>query len=113
MMSEPVGNESASKSCCSPGRPKGLDQRTVQPMPIAPSNRLFDAVDVPGGTAWIGTKTAGMPDDGETPLRKKRMKPFRMAPTTVTNADFAVFVDETGYVTEAESFGWSEVPLDL
>lgn len=109
MMSEPVGNLSATKPCCNPARPKGLDQRTDRPMPLALSNRPFKAVDVPGGTAWLGTNTAGMPDDGETPLRKKRMKPFRIAPTTVTNADFAQFVDETGYVTEAETFGWSFV----
>jgi len=108
-MSEQVGNESAPKPCCNPARPKGLDRRTGQPTPIAPSSCTFDAVDVPGGTAWLGTKTACMPDDGETPLRKKQVKPFRMAPTTVTNADFARFVDETGYVTEAETFGWSFV----
>lgn len=37
------------------------------------------------------------------------MKPFLIGATTVTNAEFAAFVDATGYVTEAENFGWSFV----
>lgn len=47
----------------------------------------------------IGTANAGIPDAGETPLRKTRVKPFRMGPTTVTNAQFHTFVEATGYVT--------------
>jgi formylglycine-generating enzyme required for sulfatase activity len=35
-----------------------------------------------------------------------------MMRTTVTNAMFAAFVDDTGYVTEAETFGWSFVFYD-
>ncbi len=32
-----------------------------------------------------------------------------MGLTTVTNAEFAAFIDDTGFVTEAERFGWSFV----
>lgn len=42
-------------------------------------------------------------------MRRVRVKPFRIGATTVTNADFADFVDDTGFVTEAERFGWSFV----
>ena len=34
---------------------------------------------------------------------------FRMDATTVTNAQFATFVKETGHVTDAEEFGVSAV----
>jgi formylglycine-generating enzyme required for sulfatase activity len=34
---------------------------------------------------------------------------FRIGRTTVTNGEFAVFVDTTGYRTAAETFGWSFV----
>jgi formylglycine-generating enzyme len=38
-----------------------------------------------------------------------RLSPFAIDATTVTNADFAKFVSKTGYVTEAERFGFSAV----
>lgn len=47
--------------------------------------------------------------DGEQPVRLVTVSPFAMAPTAVTNAEFAVFVDETGHVTESERWGWSFV----
>ena len=42
-------------------------------------------------------------------MRRKRVKPFRMGATSVTNAQFAEFAESTGFVTEAERFGWSFV----
>lgn len=51
----------------------------------------------------------GWPDDGEGPVRRITLSAFAITPTTVTNAQFAAFVDETGYRTEAEEFGWSFV----
>lgn len=57
----------------------------------------------------VGTKSPEIPDDGEDPRRETRIKPFRMGATTVTNAQFQEFVSATGFVTEAERFGWSFV----
>lgn len=37
------------------------------------------------------------------------IRPFAIDPFATTNRDFADFVAETGYVTEAERFGWSLV----
>jgi formylglycine-generating enzyme len=48
-------------------------------------------------------------DDGEQPVRSVQVAPFAMAPHAVSNADFAAFVDETGYVTDADHHGWSFV----
>lgn len=47
--------------------------------------------------------------DGEGPVREVRLDSFWMDTCCVTNDEFASFVEETGYVTEAEHFGWSFV----
>lgn len=47
--------------------------------------------------------------DGEVPLHEVRLDAFEIDTTTVTNDDFAVFVDDTGHVTDAERFGFSAV----
>ncbi|CAG7623120.1 Formylglycine-generating enzyme [Paenibacillus solanacearum] len=65
---------------------------------------------VAGGTFLMGTDDAeGFPADGEGPVREVELSPFYVDTTTVTNAEFADFVQDTGYVTEAERFGWSYV----
>ncbi|MEO1733467.1 MAG: formylglycine-generating enzyme family protein [Pseudomonadota bacterium] len=69
----------------------------------------FDAVKVPGGRALVGTSAPQIPDDGESPPRMAKLKSFRIGRTAVTNADFAAFVEDTNYETEAERFGWSFV----
>ena len=47
--------------------------------------------------------------DGEGPVREINIDSFWIDRTTVTNNDFAAFVEATGYVTEAETYGWSFV----
>jgi formylglycine-generating enzyme required for sulfatase activity len=49
------------------------------------------------------------PDDGEGPVREVETRAFWIDACAVSNADFAAFVGEKGYVTEAERFGWSFV----
>jgi len=68
-----------------------------------------DLADIPGGPALVGTDAPQIPIDSEGPLRRVKLKPFRIGVTTVTNADFRAFIDATGYRTEAERFGWSFV----
>ena len=70
---------------------------------------LPDTVLIPGGMGLIGTAHPFLPTDGEGPLRQQAVEPFRMSQGSITNADFAAFVNETGYVTEAEHIGWSYV----
>jgi formylglycine-generating enzyme required for sulfatase activity len=48
------------------------------------------------------------PDDGETP-RDVQVAAFAIDARAVSNAEFAEFVGDSGYVTEAERFGWSFV----
>lgn len=67
-------------------------------------------VMVPTGTFAMGDSSGDRnPADGEVPVHPVRVGGFSIDATAVTNADFARFVDATGYVTEAESFGFSAV----
>lgn len=67
-------------------------------------------LSLPGGRFRMGSED---PDanagDGEGPVREVDVAAFRIDAVTVTNERFAEFVDATGYVTEAERFGWSFV----
>ncbi|MFD0678862.1 MULTISPECIES: formylglycine-generating enzyme family protein [unclassified Paenibacillus] len=65
---------------------------------------------LPGGEFLMGTDDQeGFPQDGEGPVRSVSIRPFYIAPYTVTNAEFREFIRATGYKTEAETFGWSFV----
>ena len=57
----------------------------------------------------MGTDRTPLPGDGESPARRVVVRPFAIDPLAVTNAWFAEFAAATGYVTEAERFGWSLV----
>ncbi len=73
------------------------------------AGRRSDIVLVPGGRAEVGTDRPFLPADGEGPGRFVAVKSFAMDAGAVTNERFAAFVDDTGYVTDAERFGWSFV----
>ncbi|MDV6034768.1 MAG: formylglycine-generating enzyme family protein, partial [Phycisphaera sp. RhM] len=79
------------------------------PRPNATPSCRFSTVEIPGGTAFLGTGSPLIPLDGESPLRTKKLMPFLIGTTTVTNAEFSEFVAETDYTTDAERFGWSFV----
>jgi formylglycine-generating enzyme len=67
-------------------------------------------IRMPGGIFEMGTNSAdGFPGDGEGPARKVKIDSFRISSCAVTNAQFQTFTRATGYVTEAEKFGWSFV----
>ena len=68
-----------------------------------------DRVDIPGGRALVGTNYPVFPEDGEGPLRERAIASFQITPTSITNRQFAAFVGDTGYRTEAERCGWSFV----
>ncbi|NEW04677.1 formylglycine-generating enzyme family protein [Paenibacillus sp. SYP-B3998] len=65
---------------------------------------------LPGGKFLMGTDDQeGFPSDGEGPVREVFVNPYYIDATTVTNEEFMKFVEDTGYQTEAEAFGWSYV----
>ncbi len=58
----------------------------------------------------MGTDDAeGFVGDGEGPRRVVRCADYAISPRAVSNAEFARFVEATGYRTEAERAGWSFV----
>ena len=74
--------------------------------PPSSTNKL---VRIKGGVYTMGTDKPIVPQDGEGPARKVEISDFYMDMYEVSNAEFANFVKETGYVTEAEKFGDSFV----
>jgi formylglycine-generating enzyme required for sulfatase activity len=67
-------------------------------------------VRLDGGEFTMGSDVGpGYPGDGEGPARRVTVDAFSIDRFAVTNAQFATFVDATGHVSEAESFGWSFV----
>ncbi|CAN0604784.1 unnamed protein product, partial [Ectocarpus sp. 12 AP-2014] len=106
-MSETGPNKS---SCCVPDRDatasSGATRQTIKADGAALPNRL---VSVPGGPSHVGTSKSELQIDGEGPPRKVRLKPYRIDPVAVTYDWFAKFIAQTGYKTDAESYGWSLV----
>ena len=76
---------------------------------FAHASHIADTVAVPGGHTLVGTNDRILAVDGERPLRRAKIKPFRAMATSVTNAMFGEFAEASGYVSEAESSGWSFV----
>jgi len=102
----------SNKKCCAPARPASRlppvgRERTDCQQPALASE--METAAIPGGHPILGTATPRIPHDGEELRRSGPLKPFQIGTTTVTNAEFARFVDATSYVTEAEEFGWSFV----
>jgi formylglycine-generating enzyme len=102
-------------TCCAPGssavNPRPAEHRS---RPAAtkrePAAVRRGMVRLPGGEFLMGGDD---PDafvaDGEGPVRTVRLSPYFIDATAVTNRQFAGFVKETGYVTDAERFTWSYV----
>ncbi|XP_054639890.1 formylglycine-generating enzyme isoform X2 [Dunckerocampus dactyliophorus] len=70
---------------------------------------LSKMVLISGGEFLMGTDNPGIPADGEGPQRQVHVDSFYMDIQEVTNRQFQSFVNATGYVTEAETFGDSFV----
>lgn len=104
-------------ACCGPSAGRGLVVREVDvvELPFAlPRRELRDIargmVRIPGGAFRMGGDDPdAFPDDGEGPVRAVQLSPYLIDATAVTNRQFATFVKATGYVTDAERFGWSFV----
>jgi len=100
-------------SCCAPAPA----HRPVAP--VAPAllriarerERLARGmVQIPAGPFLMGGDDPdAFLDDGEGPVREVTLSGYRIDACAVTNRQFADFVADTGYRTDAERFGWSFV----
>lgn len=111
-MVEPAG------SCCSlgaaaPGLAGDRYKEDALAVPAAAPEIRTDLkarlVPIPGGFFEMGTRKTRFPADVDSPRRKVRLSPYLISPFAVTNADYARFVEATGYRTVAEGEGWSFV----
>jgi formylglycine-generating enzyme required for sulfatase activity len=126
--SDQADSEMIGSACCAASR-ASAEPFAVEPTAAAAgAARVADSAEVartavaadpgaddgmlllPGGQFLMGTDDReGYAADGEGPVRKIRLSPFWIDRAAVSNAQFAAFVDATGYVTEAETFGWAFV----
>jgi sulfatase modifying factor 1 len=97
-------------SCCPPRR---SGQVTA---PDAPPARPAPGPETPSPRAafgaaktFVGSDRPVIRPDGEGPARTIKLDAYALDTAQVTNARFSEFVEATGFVTEAERFGWSAV----
>lgn len=97
--------------CCATGTLQADRRRDQTDRFLGPKGPTseFKTLPIEGGEVLVGTNEDILRIDGEQPIRRVRVRPFRMMPTTVTNDMFAEFVEATGYTTDAERCGWSYV----
>ncbi|MDV2582246.1 formylglycine-generating enzyme family protein [Alkalibacillus haloalkaliphilus] len=106
---------SGEKSCCSAKREQvkvDFSDGERHDADIFRSARELEKemVYMNGGPFLMGSDDHDVnPHDGEGPVREVVVDPFHIDKTVVTNREFKAFIDETGYVTEAEQYGWSFV----
>ena len=108
-----AGFETASRlteqqSCC---MPQGTYSGVHEPVHIQGAGQArHDWKYIPAGSFVMGSEDDdARPEDGEGPLKTVRMDAFYMNATATTNDQFRQFVTETGYTTQAETYGWSYV----
>lgn len=96
------------KNCCTAKRENGLEGRislceaVYEITPTKLTRHEENLIKLPGGEFLMGTDDQdGFPDDGEGPI----LKPFAIDRYAVTNAHFQDFIEDTGYITEAERYG--------
>jgi sulfatase modifying factor 1 len=97
-------------ACCSPSSDRPGGGAGATPSVSRAASTDLELVTVPAGEYWMGAPPGdGYDADGEGPVHQVELSAFAIAPTAVTNAEFAAFCDATGFVTLAERDRWSFV----
>ncbi len=97
------------RNCCVPHRTADVD--VEKPIPVDRRNgSAAGHLRLLGGDWFnMGSDNAVHPEDGEGPCRPVWLDEFSIAATAVSNLEFQRFVDDTGYITDAERVGSSFV----
>jgi formylglycine-generating enzyme required for sulfatase activity len=101
-----------SGGCCVPGdeRHDGAPAIPLSSVPAGAGAHPDTLVDVPAATFRMGDDSVwAYPGDGEGPVHDVHLDAYRIDRFAVTNEAFARFADATGWITDAERFGWSFV----
>ena len=113
-MASEVGNY----SCCAPirnvdGMPGVVADVSCASSGSAKCSPRGEFVDLGGNEFRMGTDDRRFLSDGEGPVRNVSVDVFAISSCLVTNEEFDAFVSATGYITDAERFGWSFVFKDF
>ncbi|EPR75152.1 Sulfatase modifying factor 1 precursor (C-alpha-formyglycine- generating enzyme 1) [Leifsonia rubra CMS 76R] len=83
---------------------------TPGPTTSGAAAHLIEQTLISAGSFVMGDSSGDRNEaDGEVPQHPVTVDAFSIDVTTVTNDNFARFIDDTGYRTEAETFGYSAV----
>jgi formylglycine-generating enzyme required for sulfatase activity len=99
--------------CCVPAKARAA--RLEQSRRDAAERRRVTArshegmIRLDGGAYLKGTDQPGFPADGEGPVYEVTVDPFLMDAEPVRNWQWREFVSASGYLSEAERYGWSFV----
>ncbi len=124
-----MSNKGNGSSCCAPSSaesPAGIDsgigcgstdlwggfcgKELEETIAYADSGSTEEMVRLEGEFFMMGTEEDdAWIEDGEGPIREVSLTGFYLDKRAVTNDQFSDFIDDTGYRTEAECFGWSYV----
>ena len=98
-------------SCCTASVHSAAPQAVrAAPVSTGSAKPAHEEIHIPSGTYMMGDGFGeGYPNDGESPAHEVHLDTFVMDVTAVTNEKFAAFVADTGFSTEAETFGSSAV----
>jgi len=98
-------------SCCETS-PIGLKigPTSGESLPVQASGQALEFITIPSGKFLMGSDDSDANVlDSEGPIRPIDLAAFEISSTPVTNQQFAAFVAQTSFQTEAESLGWSFV----
>jgi formylglycine-generating enzyme required for sulfatase activity len=97
--------------CCAPSRSGFSAEPKAQASGVSQEPLKTDGmVLIPSQSFLMGSESSKVfHGDGEGPVREVQLKSFWIDQATVTNSQFAKFIEATSYRTEAEEYGWSFV----
>ena len=100
-----------SPACCAASRAPIADPDPRQDIRAVSSTPVIsDLIALETTEFHMGSnRRDGFQADGEGPRRRVTCQTFSIAAYAVSNAKFGRFIRETGYVTDAQKYGWSFV----
>jgi len=111
-----MNHDTPKSSCCIPqavaeARPSVKPKlHPIQYQELNTRQKAHTWCTIPSGTFLMGSDDPdAIASDGEGPVRSVTLGPFRISATTVSNFEFAAFVRDTNFITEAEIAGYSFV----
>ena len=97
-------------ACCAPNEQnkEKIKPRDLLDVGVSQEDVGIDFSKISAGWFLMGSDSKNVfPGDGEGPVRNIYVDDFSISAKCITVGEFARFVEDTKYRTEAETFGWS------